>query len=69
MGWVGNPQMKNENLQINAAVVIDTTGLGDVMADAHVPHNFDKARCNNTGEYVSVTETNNIIKYFTYDGI
>lgn len=68
-GWVGNPQIKNENLQINAAVVIDTTGLGDVMADAHVPHNFDKARCNNTGENVSVTETNNIIKYFTYDGI
>lgn len=60
---------KNEKLQINATVVVDATELGDVMADAHVPHDIGMEAGSITGENVGVTETNSIIQDLTYVAI
>jgi hypothetical protein len=60
---------KNEKLQINATVVIDATELGDVMAEAHVPHDFGMEAGSITGENVGVSETNSIIQDLTYVAI
>jgi FAD dependent oxidoreductase len=60
---------KNEKLQINAAVVIDATELGDVMASAHVPYSLGMEAETVTGEKVGVTQNNNIVQDLTYVAI
>jgi FAD dependent oxidoreductase len=60
---------KKEKLQVQAAVTIDATDLGDVMADAGIPFDMGMEASSITGENVQVPENNDIIQDLTYVAI
>ncbi len=57
---------RNERLQINAAIVIDATELGDVMARALVPFSLGMEGESISGEKVGVKASNDIVQDLTY---
>jgi FAD dependent oxidoreductase len=60
---------KKEKLQVLAAVTIDATDLGDVMANAGIPFDLGMEAGSSTGENVQVPESNDIIQDLTYVAI
>jgi FAD dependent oxidoreductase len=60
---------KKEKLQVLAAVTIDATDLGDVMAAAGIPFDLGMEASSSTGENVQVPQSNNIIQDLTYVAI
>ena len=62
-------QPTNQKVTIYAKQVIDATELGDVLANAGVPHSLGMEASAVTGEDVHVSETNDIVQDITYVAI
>jgi hypothetical protein len=58
-----------KTLTVDAAVTIDATEMGDVIAAAGLPYDLGMEAAATTGETIGVTESNNIIQDLTYVAI
>ncbi|HMP93717.1 MAG TPA: FAD-dependent oxidoreductase, partial [Phnomibacter sp.] len=60
---------KGQTLTVEAAITIDATEMGDLMASANVPYSVGMEAGTEADENVGVTETNNIVQDLTYVAI